>query len=136
MDGATSLVNNYDDRGKHPDSTDSTGASWYSDWMRLLVSIGASLVCGTAVAAALFRYIADNAGTPGFWDSNPLAIIWTSYGGAGGVLVLSYGLFSFILVTGYAYLDLATARTRLMRAAASADDAPPDRLWRSAFHDT
>ena len=104
--------------------------------MRLLVSIGASLVCGTAVAAALFRYISDNATTPKFWDSDPLAIIWSAFGGAGGLLVLSYGLFSFVLVTSYAYLDLAAARARIARGAAQDDDAPPERLWRAAFADT
>jgi hypothetical protein len=104
--------------------------------MRLLVSIGASLVCGTAVAAVLFRYIADNAANPQFWTSDPLAIGWSAFGGAGGLLVLSYGVFSFILVTSYAYLDLATARTRLARSVAEDEGAPPDRLWRSAFADT
>ena len=133
---ASSLTKDCDERGNPVDSTDVDDGLCYVHPMRLLVSIGASLVCGTAVAAVLFRYIADHAGLPQFWASDPLAICWTAFGGAGGILVLSYGVFSFILVTSYAYLDLAVARTRLARAVAADGGAPPDRLWRSAFADT
>jgi hypothetical protein len=136
MDATSVLSKDSKARGNLAVSTDASDALCYSDRMRLLVSIGASLVCGTAVAAVLFRYIADNAALPHFWDSDALAIVWTAFGGAGGILVLSYGLFSFILVTSYAYLDLATARSRLARAATQDDGTAPDRLWRTAFADT
>ena len=136
MDGTSSVPRDYVDGRKTADSTDASETSCYPDRMRLLISLGASLVCGTAAAAALFRYISDNSASPNFWDSDPLAIIWSAFGGAGGVLVLAYGLFAFVLVTSYAYLDLASARARLARAASLDDDTPPDRMWRAAFADT
>lgn len=136
MDGTSSFSRDYVAAPKNADSTDASETLCYPARMRLLVSLGASLVCGTAVAAALFRYISDNSASPNFWDSDPLAIVWSACGGAGGALVLSYGLFAFLLVTSYAYLDLASARTRLARAASADDDTPPDRMWRAAFADT
>ncbi len=103
--------------------------------MRLLVSIGTSLICGTAVAAVLYRYVVENAASPVFWDGDALATLWAAFGGAGGILVLTYALFAFVLITSYAYLDLGMARGRLTRAAAESAE-PPERHWRAAFADT
>lgn len=103
--------------------------------MRLLVSIGTSLICGTAVAAVLYRYIQEYAATAAFWQTDPVAAAWSAYGGAGGILVLCYLAFAFVLVTSYAYLDLATARARLDDAAVTPAELP-ERQWRHAFANT
>jgi hypothetical protein len=103
--------------------------------MRLLVSIGTSVICGTAVAAVLYRYVMENAAAPAFWGSDPFAALWTGFGGAGGILVLAYALFAFALITCYAWLDLGAARTRLTRADTDGTEAP-ELLWRAAFADT
>ena len=103
--------------------------------MRLLVSIGTSLICGTAVAAVLYRYVVEHAAAPAFWPSDPVAAAWMAFGGAGGILVSCYLALAFVLMTSYAYLDLATARSRLARAAAIGTESP-ERHWGMAFANT
>lgn len=103
--------------------------------MRLLISIATSLICGTALAAVFYRYVAEHAAAPGFWQTDAFATLWAAFGGAGGLMVLGYALFAFAIVTSYAYLDLNLARTRLLRRISDTDQAP-ERQWRAAFADT
>jgi hypothetical protein len=103
--------------------------------MRLVVSIGTSLICGTAVAAVMDRFVAAHAAAPAFWQGDPVAAAWVAFGGAGGIAVLCYVAFAFIMVMTHAFLDLVTARARLTGADA-ADGTAPDQRWRDAFAHT
>ncbi len=100
--------------------------------MRLLVSIGASVLCAAAIAAVLYGYVVEHAAAPAFWQSDPIATAWVAFAGAGGILVLCYLVFAFALVTSFAYLDLATAYGRIARAEAAGIEAP-ERHWQEAF---
>ncbi len=103
--------------------------------MKLLVLIASSFVLSALAAAALFRYVVAFMGVPGFWHTDPLAMIWAGAGGVGGIVVVVYALFAILLVTGSAYVDLAGARTRLARS----PDAPgerPEQRWQGVFAGT